>query len=77
MNTFLPLAKSLQVTPTIMHMEITPDIIQKALKKLQPDMARGPDGVAPVPGYLSWQETLSSHLYCQSLPQACYPRTFP
>ena len=24
-----------------MHMEITPDIIQKALKKLQPDMSSG------------------------------------
>ena len=58
-----------------MHMEITPDIIQKALKKLQPDMASGPDGVTPVPGCVSWQETLSSHLYCQSLPQARHPRT--
>ena len=58
-----------------MHMEITPDIIQKALKKLQPDMSSGPDGVTPVPGCLSWQETLSSHLYCQSLPQARHPRT--
>ena len=28
-------------------MEITPDIIQKALKKLQPDMSSGPDGVTP------------------------------
>lgn len=56
-------------------MEITPDIIQKALKKLQPDMASGSDGVTPVPGCLSWQETLSSHLYCQSLPQARHPRT--
>ena len=51
-----------------MHMEITPDVIQKALKKLQPDIASGPDkgldGVTLVPGYLSWQGTLSSHLYC-------------
>ena len=38
-------------------------------------MSSGPDGVTPVPGCLSWQETLSSHLYCQSLPQARHPRT--
>ena len=58
-------------------MEITPDIIQKALRKLQPDMSSGPDGVTPVPGCLSWQETLLPHLYCQSLPQARHPRTVP
>lgn len=40
-------------------------------------MASGPDGVTPVPGCVSWQETLSSHLYCQSLPQARHPRTVP
>lgn len=38
-------------------------------------MASGSDGVTPVPGCLSWQETLSSHLYYQSLPQARHPRT--
>lgn len=40
-------------------------------------MASGSDGVTPVPGCLSWQETLSSHLYYQSLPQARHPRTVP
>lgn len=36
-----------RVTPTIMHITLTPDVIKKALLKLNPGKASGPYGVAP------------------------------
>ena len=36
-----------RVTPTTMHITLTPDVIKKALLKLKPGKASGPDGVAP------------------------------
>ena len=57
-----------------MHITLTPDVIKKALLKLKPGKASGPDGVAP--RLLKLAEKYLSHLYFQYLHQARQPIPF-
>ena len=63
-----------RVTPTIMRTTLTPDVINKALLKL--NQARRVVPMESLPGYLSLQETRLSHFYCQYLPQVRQPIPF-